>query len=115
MQNEIKEFNDRIDILNRLIEKKDSMLKQINSEPLKQLIKDLEQERLSAISDYMNKNTPLNQAYAKVMTYICNLLELYKNPTELENLLKEKDTLQEELTKVKSFKQTESVETGGSV
>jgi len=92
-----------IRLLDELISKKNELVKFAVSSGYSDILKVFNEEKLAAIQDYLKDNTPLNQAYSRLWNFLCNSLELFKNPTELENLLYKKDELMEQLNKLNEF------------
>lgn len=105
------------ELLDKLISEKSELITLSQSKAYATIIKAFNEEKLSALQDYLKENSAYNQAYAKLWNFLCNMLEIFKDPTELENLLQKKDDLMEQLSKIKGFEQEQSFEhqSGGAV
>lgn len=102
---DLQQLNESIALIDALIEKKTKLVTFAKSEAYNDVLVELYKERDAAIEDYMKNNTPRNQAYSQFWNYLCNLLELLKTPTELDNLLNQKEQLAEQIAKLKAFNQ----------
>ena len=83
-----KEILDReIQLLDEVIKNKLELIELAKSDAYKNIIKAFQEEKLAAIQDYMKDNSPFNQAYSRLWNFVCNLLELFQDSIELNNLL----------------------------
>jgi hypothetical protein len=117
MSEEKDTLNKEFKLLDELIENKAHLVKLANSSGYAEILKSFNDEKLSAIQDYLKDNSALNQAYSRLFNFLCNMLELFKDPTELENLLHKKEELMEQLDKVNNFEREQGFgeQRGGSL
>ena len=100
---ELKDISDSIKEIDFFIEKRNNLIELAKSPAFKNILVDFEGEKQAALEDYLSNNTPINQAYAKLVNFVCNLFYLYQQPEELENLLAKKEELLEQLQKVRDY------------
>ena len=66
--------------------------------------KSLQAERDIALDNYVADNSASNQAYAKWSIFICNLFDTFEDKTQLDNLMKAKESQIDNLQRLNRVK-----------